>query len=78
MKLNELISGRIDRNFFPWKIFFSEVFLKNNGFDIVIGNPPYIGVKEIMKFNWRDNLKENFGFVDDLYSHFTFLSLLIL
>ena len=77
IELNELISGKIEKNFFPWKIFFSEVFLKNNGFDIVIGNPPYIGVREIMKFDWRDNLKENFGFVDDLYSHFTFLSLLI-
>lgn len=77
IELNELISGRIDRNFFPWKIFFSEVFLKNNGFDIVIGNPPYIGVREIMKFNWRDSLKDNFGFIDDLYSHFTFLSLFI-
>jgi len=77
IELNELISGRISRNFFPWKIFFSEVFLKNNGFDIVIGNPPYIGVKEIMKLNWRDNLKENFGFIDDLYSHFTFLALFV-
>jgi len=77
IKLNSLISGRIDRNFFPWKIFFSEVFLKNKGFDIIIGNPPYISVKEITKFNWRDDLMKNFGFVDDLYSHFTFLSLLI-
>lgn len=77
IELNRLISGKKDRNFFPWKIFFSEVFLKNNGFDIIIGNPPYIGVVEISKFTWRENLKENFGFVDDLYSHFTFLALLI-
>ena len=67
----------MERNFFPWKIFFSEVFLKNNGFDIIIGNPPYIGVREIFKCKWRENLKENFGFVDDLYNHFTFLALLI-
>ena len=77
IELNELISGKVNRNFFPWKIYFSEVFLKNNGFDIVIGNPPYIGVREIIKYKWRENLKENFGFVDDLYSHFTFLALFI-
>lgn len=77
IELNKLISGSLDRNFFPWKVFFSEVFLKNDGFDIVIGNPPYIGVKEVTKLSWRKELNENFGFVDDLYSHFTFLALLI-
>ncbi len=76
-ELNQLISGRMDRNFFPWKIFFSEVFLKNQGFDIIIGNPPYIGVKEISKFSWREDLVKNFGFVDDLYNHFTILALQI-
>jgi len=30
-----------DRNFFIWKIMFLDVF-ENDGFDIVIGNPPYI------------------------------------
>lgn len=33
------------KTFFDFKIFFSEVFRKNSGFDIVIGNPPYIGEK---------------------------------
>ena len=77
IELNNLISGKIDKNFFPWKIFFSEVFLNNKGFDIVIGNPPYIGVKEISKLSWREQLMKNFGFIDDLYSHFTFLAFLI-
>ena len=29
------------RPYFLWKLEFSKVFKKNNGFDIVIGNPPY-------------------------------------
>jgi adenine-specific DNA-methyltransferase len=34
--------GRKDKNFFLWDIYFAEVFTEKNGFDIVIGNPPYI------------------------------------
>tara|TARA_Y100001970_G_scaffold33131_1_gene41070 strand:+ start:4253 stop:7849 length:3597 start_codon:yes stop_codon:yes gene_type:complete len=33
--------------FFIWKLEFSEVFSKKNGFDIVIGNPPYLRVQGI-------------------------------
>jgi adenine-specific DNA-methyltransferase len=33
--------GRKDKNFFLWDIYFAEVFTEKNGFDIVIGNPPY-------------------------------------
>jgi adenine-specific DNA-methyltransferase len=39
--LKQLISGKKPRNFFPYSLFFAEVFEKD-GFDIVIGNPPYI------------------------------------
>lgn len=40
-----------ERNFFLWKIFFIDVF-DNGGFDLVIGNPPYVfarssGLKEL-------------------------------
>jgi hypothetical protein len=31
--------------FFLWKLNFSEVFEKNGGFDVVIGNPPYVTTK---------------------------------
>ncbi len=31
-----------DLDFFDWHIMFSDVFENNGGFDIVIGNPPYI------------------------------------
>ena len=76
-QLNDLIKGKVEKNFFPWKIFFSEVFFDNGGFDIVIGNPPYINIKEVNTYSWKDNLFDNFGFLDDLYNHFVFLAFLI-
>jgi len=39
-KISNLIANRENRNFFPWKLFFADVF-KKGGFDVVIGNPPY-------------------------------------
>jgi len=33
------------RPFFIWKLEFSDVFKEKGGFDIVIGNPPYVGEK---------------------------------
>jgi len=43
-KISNLIANRENRNFFPWKLFFADVF-KKGGFNIVIANPPYIGEK---------------------------------
>ncbi len=77
IKLNEFLSDKVIKNFFPWKIYFSEVFTFNGGFDLVIGNPPYVSVKDVNKFDWKKNLENNFGFLDDLYNHFTFLGFLI-
>ena len=48
-----------------------------DGFDIVIGNPPYVSTKGRSDKEKKD-LKKQFGFVDDLYSHFTFLGFNIL
>lgn len=47
--LSKIKQQRRDRvkPFFIWKLEFSEVFSKNNGFDIVIGNPPYLRVQGI-------------------------------
>ncbi len=39
--LNKWKKDRI-RPFFPWKLHFGEVFRERGGFDVVIGNPPYI------------------------------------
>jgi len=72
--IKKLISTKYKRNFFPWGIFFANIFFNNKGFDIVIANPPYINIKEISKFDWKKKLETNFGYVDDLYSHFSFLA----
>lgn len=44
-KLEEIENGRKERRkpYFLWKLEFAKVFKENGGFDIVIGNPPYIG-----------------------------------
>ncbi len=61
--------------FFDWQLNFAEVMNKDVaengivGFDIVIGNPPYVSTKgttEIMK----SELQSAFGYSDDLYNHF--------
>lgn len=39
---NEIFDEKKIRNYFLWNIFFHEVFKKNNGFDLIIANPPYI------------------------------------
>ena len=38
-----------ERKMFHWVFEFPEVFLEKNGFDIVIGNPPYGRLKQIIK-----------------------------
>ncbi|WP_111709122.1 Eco57I restriction-modification methylase domain-containing protein [Lutibacter citreus] len=38
------LSNSNERPFFLWNLFFKEVF-DNGGFDIIIGNPPYLGEK---------------------------------
>ncbi len=60
------------RPFFLWKLNFSEVFQEKGGFDVVIGNPPYVrheGIKEIKPW-----LKAEFGSfyrgTADLYTYF--------
>ncbi|MDD4532798.1 MAG: Eco57I restriction-modification methylase domain-containing protein, partial [Bacilli bacterium] len=45
--------------FFVWKLEFSDVFKEKGGFDVVIGNPPYVGEsgnKEIFRPIARGNL----------------------
>jgi hypothetical protein len=70
---NEFIAYRVD---FDYRLFFSEVFHKNKGFDIVIGNPPYVsalGLKKILNREEYSALKLNYetakGTVD-LYIYF--------
>lgn len=44
--------SQINIYFFDWRIMFTEVFDNgNDGFDIVIGNPPYLRIQELRKSN---------------------------
>ncbi len=50
-QLKEFTSGRKTKPFFLWNLYFSEVFHKKGGFDVVIANPPYVQIKQI---SWAD------------------------
>lgn len=39
--IRHFAQNKENRNFFPWKLFFADAF-ENGGFDVVIGNPPYV------------------------------------
>ena len=44
--LKEMTHGNRERNFFPWKLYFADVFREKGGFDVVIANPPYIQLQK--------------------------------
>lgn len=56
-RLSEYSKKHLKRDFFPWGLYFSEVFSEKGGFDIVLGNPPYI------------QLQKDGGLLADLYSN---------
>jgi hypothetical protein len=53
------------------------MFGVENGFDIVIGNPPYISTKGLDE-KFKKVLEKVYGFADDLYNHFYFKGIEIL
>ena len=55
-KIEKIAKGEDIRNFFPWKLFFADIFAQG-GFDVVIGNPPYI--KEYENKSAFDGFREN-------------------
>lgn len=59
---------------FDFKLFFSEVWREKGGFDVVIGNPPYISTKGISNTE-KKSYEAEFGFSDDTYNLFTFKGL---
>ena len=71
-ELREMTHGNVPRNFFPWKLYFADVFKEKGGFDIVIGNPPYVRQETIRELKPR--LKKQFGKffcgTADLYTYF--------
>ena len=47
------------------------MFGMEEGFDVVIGNPPYISTKGV-SVDFKKALENQFGFADDTYNHFFF------
>lgn len=56
--------------FMLWRLHFDDVFdRENGGFDVVIGNPPYVSSKMVDK-EFQDYYKKFYGISDDLYNYF--------
>ncbi len=73
-QLRQFTSRQRIKPFFPWELYFSEVFLEKDGFDLVIANPPYIGEKghkELFSEVKKSNLKKYYlGKMDYFYFFF--------
>ena len=53
-KFSLIERARTDINFFDWDIIFSDVFAEKKGFDVVIGNPPYVQLSDDEKKYYVD------------------------
>jgi len=73
-QLRQYAAKHMKRDFFPWELYFAEVFNEKGGFDVVIGNPPYIGEKghkELFEPVKQANLREFYlGKMDYFYFFF--------
>lgn len=78
---NSLISDKsVVDNAFVWEEEFKEVF-EQGGFDVIIGNPPYVNIANISNSDYRDCLKKSYETAknkSDLYSFFVEKSIKIL
>ncbi len=72
---------------FHWELAFPDVFFQPDGtplpdadagFDVVLGNPPYISTHTSMGDAARKAIEYRFGYLDDLYVHFTDLGFRLL
>ncbi|MGD0651019.1 MAG: hypothetical protein ABSA97_07750 [Verrucomicrobiia bacterium] len=72
---------------FHWHLEFPDVFFKpdgqprsdgERGFDVLLGNPPYISTHTSSAEAWRNALEHRAGYLEDLYVHFTDLGFLLL
>jgi adenine-specific DNA-methyltransferase len=74
-EIEEAKSNKLYENSFEWRFEFPEVLDaegKYNGFDVIIGNPPYIPGKDL-DITFKKYLKENYRFASgkfDLYLSF--------
>ena len=60
-QLRQYTSNQKVRPFFPWKLYFSEVFQEKDGFDVVIANPPY-GFRNILSKEEKKYFRKDKGF----------------
>jgi len=60
-QLRQYTSNRKVRPFFPWKLYFSEVFQEKDGFDVVIANPPY-GFRNVLSKDEKKYFRKVKGF----------------
>ncbi len=65
-KFRKCVQENIYETFFPWKLLFANTFKEKNGFDIIIGNPPYLESrdKEFLtskKDSYIANVEDRFG-----------------
>ncbi|MBN2734796.1 MAG: Eco57I restriction-modification methylase domain-containing protein [Methanomicrobiaceae archaeon] len=68
-----LLKKKRSKPFFLWRLYFSDVFSEKGGFDVVIGNPPYVqiqGMQEDYKVALEKEGYETFAKTGDLYSLF--------
>jgi type I restriction-modification system DNA methylase subunit len=77
-KFEDILSNKDEvLDYFDWKLCFPEIFLRSsveeNGFDLVIANPPYVNIANIEDKVYRLNIQNNYNTVknkSDLYSVF--------
>ena len=72
-QLKQYTSNQKIRPFFPWKLYFSEVFQEKDGFDVMIANPPYetSRSKGISEYTKRF-LRKYYETAEDKYDYYTF------
>lgn len=71
-ELRELTHGNVPRGFFPWRLYFADVFQNRGGFDVVIANPPYVRQELIrdQKPQLKATYPDVYHGVADLYVYF--------
>jgi len=71
-ELREMTHGNVARNFFPWKLYFVDVFREKGGFDIIIANPPYVRQETIkpLKPKLKAEFEKFYCGTSDLYTYF--------
>ncbi len=72
--------AKLELNFFDWKIMFADVFEGKGGFDIVIGNPPYVNLNKIQQYHelLENPYKEIHTGYNDLMYYFIYLGVQLL